>query len=138
MHVKCHFYYVDNSQLLIHLFPGNCANSFLQLKPCLNNIHTLIYWQAKYLVCVYTYLLLKQDVSLKIPFYSSSVYKSKVHFNKCFSCDAPKLCNDLPLEIELLLHYHVSKCDLKLICFRSLSMVMTLLCFMISHLCITI
>ena len=28
------------------------------------------------------------------------VYKSKVHFNKSFSYDAPKLWNDLPLEIR--------------------------------------
>ena len=37
---------------------------------------------------------------LKVPFYSSSVHKSKVHFNKSFSYDAPKLWNDLTLEIQ--------------------------------------
>ena len=52
----------------------------------------------------------------KVPFYRSSVHKSKVHFNKCFSYDAPKLWNDLPhWKFELLLHYHVSRGDLKLI-----------------------
>ena len=40
-----------------------------------------------------------EKMFLKVPFYSSSVHKSKVHFNKSFSYDAPKLWNDLPLEI---------------------------------------
>ena len=40
----------------------------------------------------------RKDVSQG--FYSSSVHKSKVRFNKCFSYDAPKLWNDLPLEIQ--------------------------------------
>ena len=40
-----------------------------------------------------------EKMFLKIPVYSSSVHKSKVDFNKCFSCDAPKLWNDLPLDI---------------------------------------
>ena len=39
-------------------------------------------------------------IFLKVPFYSSSIYKSKVNFNKSFSYDAPKLWNDLPLEIQ--------------------------------------
>ena len=41
-----------------------------------------------------------EKMFLKVPFYSSSVHKSKVHFNKSFSYDAPKLWNDLPLEIR--------------------------------------
>ena len=36
--VKYHFY-ADDSQLFVHLSPGNCANSFHQLKACLDNIH---------------------------------------------------------------------------------------------------
>ena len=40
-----------------------------------------------------------EKMFLKVPFYSSSVRKSKVHFNKCFSHDSLKLWNDLPLEI---------------------------------------
>ena len=36
--VKCHFH-VDDFQLFIHLSPGNCANSFHQLKVCLDDIH---------------------------------------------------------------------------------------------------
>ena len=35
---KCHFY-ADDSQLLVHLSPGNCANSFHQLKACFDDIH---------------------------------------------------------------------------------------------------
>ena len=38
MHVKYQFY-VDNSQLFIHLSPGNCANSFHLLKASLDDIH---------------------------------------------------------------------------------------------------
>ena len=53
---------------------------------------------------------------LKVPFYSSSVHKSKFHFNKSFSYDAPKLWN------KLLQHYHVSNRDLKPTCFISLSL----------------
>ena len=41
-----------------------------------------------------------EKIFLKVPFYSSSVHKSKIHFNKPFSYDAPKLWNDLPLEIQ--------------------------------------
>ena len=40
-----------------------------------------------------------ENMFLKVPFYIPSVHKSKVHFNKSFSYDAPKLWNDLPLEI---------------------------------------
>ena len=40
-----------------------------------------------------------EKVFLKVHFYSSSFHKSKVHFSKSFSNDAPKLGNDLPLEI---------------------------------------
>ena len=36
---------------------------------------------------------------IKVPFYSSSVYKSKAHVNKRVSYNAPKLGNGLPLEI---------------------------------------
>ena len=35
---KYHFY-ADDSQLFVHLSPGNCANSFHQLKVCLDDIH---------------------------------------------------------------------------------------------------
>ena len=59
-----------------------------------------------------------EKMFLKVPFYSPSVHNSKVHFNKCFSYDAPKLWNDLPLEI--LTAPTLSKGYLKLICFRSL------------------
>ena len=38
MDVKYHFY-ANDSQLLVHLSPGNCANSFHQLKACLDDIH---------------------------------------------------------------------------------------------------
>ena len=44
-----------------------------------------------------------EKMFLKVSFYSSSVHKSKVHFTKCFSYDAPKLRNDLPLEIRAAL-----------------------------------
>ena len=80
-------------------------------------------------ICPYIHLLLRQDVviqkrcSTKSPsVYSSSVHKSKIHFNKSFSYDAPKLWNDLPLEIQTAptLHNPVSKSDLKPVCFRSL------------------
>ena len=36
--VKYHFD-ADNSQLFIHLSPGNCANSFHHRKACLDDIH---------------------------------------------------------------------------------------------------
>ena len=42
MDVKYHFY-ADDSQLFIHLSPGKCANSFHQLKACLNDIHTWMF-----------------------------------------------------------------------------------------------
>ena len=58
-----------------------------------------------------------EKMFLKVSFYSSSVHKSKVHFNKCFSYDAGMICH---WKFELLPHYKVSKGDLKLICFRSL------------------
>ena len=41
-----------------------------------------------------------EKMFLNVPSYSSAVHKSKVHFNKSFSYDAPKLWNDLPLEIR--------------------------------------
>ena len=34
---------LDDIQLYIHLFPGNCANSFHQLKACLNDILTWMF-----------------------------------------------------------------------------------------------
>ena len=40
--VKYQFYAVDNT-LLNHLSPGNCANSFHQIKACLNDIHTWMF-----------------------------------------------------------------------------------------------
>ena len=43
-----------------------------------------------------------EKMFFKVPFCSSSVHKSKVHFNKSFSYDAPKLWNDLPLEFPTL------------------------------------
>ena len=41
-----------------------------------------------------------EKMFLKISYYSSSIHKSKVHFNNCFLYDAPKLWNDLSLEIQ--------------------------------------
>ena len=35
-------FYADDSQLFVHLSPGNCAISFHQLKACLDDIHTSI------------------------------------------------------------------------------------------------
>ena len=32
-------FYVDDSQLFVHLSPGSCANSFHQLKACLDDTH---------------------------------------------------------------------------------------------------
>ena len=60
-----------------------------------------------------------EKMFLKVHFYSSTVHKSKVHFNKSFSYDAPNgmICH---WKFKLLQHYHVSKCNLKPICFRSL------------------
>ena len=40
--VKYHFY-MDDSQLFVHLSPGNCANSFHQLKTCLDYIHVWMF-----------------------------------------------------------------------------------------------
>ena len=40
-----------------------------------------------------------EKMFLKVPYNSSSVNKSKVHLNKCFSHDILNLWNDLPLEI---------------------------------------
>ena len=40
--VKYHFY-ADDSQLFVHLSPGNCANSFHQLKASLDDIHTWMF-----------------------------------------------------------------------------------------------
>ena len=55
-------------------------------------------------ICLCIHLLLRcsnpEKMFLKVPFYSSSVHKPKVHFNKSFSYDAPKLWNDLPLELR--------------------------------------
>ena len=59
---------------------------------------------------------------LKVPFYSSSFHKSKVHFNKCFSYDAPKLWNDLPLEIRTAPTLSCFKRRLKTYFFWSLSL----------------
>ena len=42
MDVKYNFY-GDYSQLFVHLSPGNCANSFHQLKACLSDIHTWMF-----------------------------------------------------------------------------------------------
>ena len=78
-------------------------------------------------ICLYVHLLLKQDVAiqkkmfLKVPFYSS-VHKSKVHFNKFSSCDdAPNSSMICHWKFKMLLHFYVSKGNLKLTCFRSLS-----------------
>ena len=40
--VKYHFY-ADDSQLFINLSPGNCANSFHQLKVCLDDINIWLF-----------------------------------------------------------------------------------------------
>ena len=42
MDEKYHFY-TDDSQLFVHLSPGNCANSFYQLKTCLSDLHAWIF-----------------------------------------------------------------------------------------------
>ena len=34
-----YYFYADDSQLFVHLSPGKCANSFHQLKACLDDIH---------------------------------------------------------------------------------------------------
>ena len=39
---------------------------------------------------------------LKVPHCESSIHTSKVYFNNCSSYDAPKLWNDLPLEIRIV------------------------------------
>ena len=41
-----------------------------------------------------------QKLFLQVPHYCASIHKSKVHFNNSFSCDAPKLWNDLPHDIR--------------------------------------
>ena len=41
-----------------------------------------------------------EKMFLKVPFRVLQFINLKVHFNKCFSYDAPKLWNDLPLEIR--------------------------------------
>ena len=221
------FCYGNHSKLFIHLFPGNCANSFHQLKACLNDIHNgmfvmdvvcnvsvlfdskssftnlvnsvikscfanlcdlhhiqhflsydvlvlvanalvsscLDYCNSlfcilssknisrfqnihnclalcflifschsnlihKYLItgrpkyfALYLSLYISSNpekMFLKVPFYSSSVYKSKVHFNKYFSYtmlqNSEMICH---WKFELLLHFCISKVDLKLICFRN-------------------
>ena len=51
----------------------------------------------------------KKKIFLNVPLYSFSVYKSKVYyFNHCFSYDAPKLWNGLPLEIRTAPIYVIS------------------------------
>ena len=62
-----------------------------------------------------------EKMFLKVTFYSSSVHNSRVHFNMCFSYDAKNTRMIYHWKFELLLQYHVSKGDIILICFRSLS-----------------
>ena len=61
-----------------------------------------------------------EKVFLKVPFYSSSVHKSKVHFNKSFSYDAPKLWKELPLEIQTAPTLSCFKMQLKTYLFQKL------------------
>ena len=53
-----------------------------------------------------------EKMFLKVPHYSSSTHKTKVHFNNCFSYDAPKLWNDLQLEIQTV--YILSRFKIRL------------------------
>ena len=41
-----------------------------------------------------------KNVFLQVPHYCAAIHKSKVHFNKSFSYDAPKVWNDLPHDIR--------------------------------------
>ena len=41
-----------------------------------------------------------QNIFLQVPNYCSSIHRSKIHFNNSFSCDVPKLWNDLPHDIH--------------------------------------
>ena len=109
---------------LAHVVSGTFR--FSHITPTLKSLHLLPVKQRitfKTLVLIYKYLTTgkpkysvlylslytfavktshsnPEKVFLKVHFYSSSVQKSKVHFNKCFLYDAPKLWNDLPLEIR--------------------------------------
>ena len=80
-------------------------------------------------ICVCLHLLLKQDVqiqsrcSLRFLIIAPQLHKSKVHFNNCFSYDALKFQNDLPLEMQTaIILFHVSKGNLKTVCFKNLSL----------------
>ena len=45
------------------------------------------------------YCVSRSEMFGKVPYYSSSIHKSKFYFDNSFSYDAPKLWNDLPLGI---------------------------------------
>ena len=60
-----------------------------------------------------------EKMFLKVPFCSSSVHKSKVHFNNSFSYDAPKFWNDLPLGIRTAPTLTCFKTQLKIYQFQN-------------------
>ena len=116
--------YLENIQnCLAHFVSG--ASRFSYVTPTLKTLHWLPVKQRiifntlvlihKYVttdkpkyfalyVSLYTFAVETRSCNLEKMFFkvrinSSSVHKSKAHFDKCFSYDAPKLWNNLPLEI---------------------------------------
>ena len=135
--VKYHFY-GDDSQLFIHISPGNCANSFHQLKTCLDDIHILFDSKFSWLVVIWIIAILyyKLLTTGKPKYFATylSLYTNKticsnpkkMFINLKFISTSPSnmmLQNSGMIfhwKFQLLQHYHVSKHDLKPICFRSL------------------
>ena len=106
---------LQNIQNFVALFVSG-ASRFSHVTLTLKSLHGLPVKQqiiSEFLVLIYKYLITDkpkyfapylslytsavktrhsnpEKMFLKVPFYSSPVHKSKVHFNKCFSYDAPK------------------------------------------------
>ena len=111
---NCLAHFVSGASRFPHITPTLKSLHWLPVKQCI--IFKTLVLIHKYLTtgkpkCFAPYLSLytsavktrhsnPDKMFLKVPLYSLSVHKSKVHFNKCFSYDTPKIWNDLPLEIQ--------------------------------------
>ena len=79
-------------------------------------------------ICLYVHLLLKQDVVIQKRCFlkSPSVFPQFINLKFISTSPSHMMLQNSGMichwKFELLLHYHVLKGDLKLICFRSLSL----------------
>ena len=110
------------------LFAGFLLNNKLFPKPCYSYTSSLPLESKNTLphICLYIHLLLRQDIVIqkRCSFKSPSTVHQFINLKFISTSPSHMMLQNSGMichwKLELLLHDHVSKSDLKLICFRSL------------------